>query len=141
MVLRVLLLCALLPGSAVAESLVATRAIRAQAVLSPEDMTLVDAAIPGALSDPARAIGMEARVMIYPGRPIRLADLGPLTVVERNALVTLVYVHGALAITAAGRALERGGAGDPVRVMNLASRTSVTGTVLPDGRVAVGPLR
>jgi flagella basal body P-ring formation protein FlgA len=136
---RLALVLCLLAAPAAAESLVATRVIRAQAIVAPEDLTVVDAAIPGALSDPARAVGLEARVMIYPGRPIREDDLGPPAVVDRNALVTLVYSGGALVITAEGRALERGGAGDPVRVMNLGSRATLSGTVLPDGRVAVGP--
>lgn len=128
-----------LPGIARGDSLVATRVIRAMDVLAASDMTLVAAAIPGALSDPSAALGLEARVTIYPGRPLRAADIGPPALVDRNSLVTLSYTTGGLTINAEGRALTRAAAGDAVRVMNLASRTTVTGRLQPDGVVAVGP--
>jgi hypothetical protein len=72
-------------------------------------------------------------------RPVRAADLGPPAVVERNQIVGLAYRSGGLAILTEGRALARGGVGDVIRVMNLASRATVTGTIGPDGLVAVGP--
>lgn len=135
--LRALILLAL-AAPASAESLVATRTIRAKSLVAPEDMTLVSAELSGALSDPAQAIGLEARVAIYAGKPIRAGDLGPPTLVERNQLVTLVYLSGGLAISTEGRALARGSEGDEVRVMNLASRNTVTGRIGPDGAVYVG---
>ena len=135
--LRALILLAL-AAPASAESLVATRTIRAKSLVAPEDMTLVSAELSGALSDPAQAIGLEARVAIYAGKPIRAGDLGPPTLVERNQLVTLVYLSGGLAISTEGRALTRGSEGDEVRVMNLASRNTVTGRIGPDGAVYVG---
>ena len=122
-----------------AVSLVATRLIRAQTVLSAADMTQVAADIPGALADAAAAVGLEARVTIYPGRPLRAGDLGPPALVDRNAVVPLAYRVGGLTILAEGRALDRAGAGDALRVMNLASRTTVTGRLGADGVVEVGP--
>ncbi|MFM7442840.1 MAG: flagellar basal body P-ring formation chaperone FlgA, partial [Tabrizicola sp.] len=71
-------------------------------------------------------------------KPVRLGDLGPPTLVERNQPVTLVYLSGGLAISTEGRALARGSVGDEVRVMNLGSRNTVTGRVGPDGTVYVG---
>ncbi len=129
----------LLPTAAMADSLVANRTIRAMAVLGPEDVTLVEAAIPGALDDPLTAIGMEARIAIYPGRAIRAQDIGPPALIDRNQIVPLIYRAGALSILTEGRALARGGTGDVIRVMNLASRTTVTGQIGPDGVVRVGP--
>lgn len=129
----------LLAGPALADSVVATRPIRALAVLTAEDVTLVAADIEGALTEPAQAVGLEARVTIYPGRPVRAADLGPPAIIERNQLVPLTYRSGGLAIVTEGRALARGGAGDVIRVMNLTSRTTVTGQIAPDGTVDVGP--
>ena len=121
-----------------ADSLIATRTIRAQTVIGPDDMALVDAALPGALDDPALALGLEARVAIYAGRPIRSQDLGAPALVDRNQLVSLIYLSGGLAISTEGRALERGAEGDVVRVMNLGSRTTVNGRVGPDGAIYVG---
>lgn len=135
--LRALLLLAL-AAPVSAESLVATRTIRAKTLVAPEDLTLVSAALPGALSDPSQAVGLEARVAIYAGKPVRPGDLGPPTLVERNQLVKLVYLSGGLAISTEGRALARGSEGEEIRVMNLGSRNTVTGRIGPDGTVYVG---
>lgn len=132
------LLLVLVAAPAFAESVVATRTIRAQTVIGPEDLTLVAAELPGALSDPNAALGLEAKVAIYAGRPVMRADLGKPTLVQRNQLVTLIYRAGALAISTEGRALARGSEGDTVRVINLASRSTVTGRIGPDGAVYVG---
>jgi flagella basal body P-ring formation protein FlgA len=121
-----------------AESLVATRTIRAKTLIAPQDLTLVSADLPGALSDPDQAVGLEARVSIYAGKPVRPGDLGPPALVERNQLVTLAFVSGGLAISAEGRAMSRGSEGEKVRVMNLESRNTVTGRIGPDGTVYVG---
>lgn len=123
---------------ALAESVVATRTLRPNTVIGPEDLTVVDAVLPGALSDPALALGLETRVAIYAGRPVLQSDLGSPTLVQRNQVVSLVYLAGSLAISAEGRALSRGSEGETVRVINLASRTTVSGRIGPDGAVYVG---
>ena len=128
-----------LPQTALADSLVATRTIRAHSVVQADDVTLVAAAIPGALTSPDAALGLEARVAIYAGRPIKSADLGPPALIDRNQIVTLAFQSGGLAILVEGRALARGGVGDVIRVMNLASRSTVSGHVTADGTVRVGP--
>ncbi len=132
------LILALLATPSFAESVVATRTLRPNTVIGPEDVTVVDANLPGALSDPATALGLETRVAIYAGRPVLLANLGTPTLVQRNQLVTLVYLAGGLAISTDGRALARGSAGETVRVINIASRTTVSGRIGPDGVVYVG---
>ncbi len=127
------------PTAVMADSVVATRTIRAQAIVVADDVTVVAADIPGALRDPATGIGLEAQIAIYPGRPLHAADLGPPAIVDRNQIVLLAYQSGLLAIMTEGRALSRGGVGDVIRVMNLASRTTVSGQIMPDGSVHVGP--
>ena len=123
---------------ACADSLIATRTLRAQTVLAATDMTLVEAEIDGALADPVAAVGLEARVTLYAGRAIKAGDVGPPALIDRNQIVTLTYLSGGLGIVTEGRALGRAGAGDAVRVMNLSSRSTVTGRVAPDGTVLVG---
>jgi flagellar basal body P-ring formation protein FlgA len=135
---RALMLLAM-AGPAAADTLVPTRTIRAQALIGPDDVVIVAAPVPGALTHPDQAVGQEARVALYPGRPIRPGDLGPPALVDRNATVMLTYAAGGLTITAEGRALARAAAGEEVRVMNLASRSIVHGRVTADGRVTVGP--
>jgi flagella basal body P-ring formation protein FlgA len=130
---------ALFASSAHADALVTTRVIKAGSILQQADLTIVDADIHGALSDPQAVAGQEARQTIYPGRPILPDQIGPPAVVERNQIVGLAFIAGGLAITTEGRALARGGVGDVIRVLNLASRNTVQGQVMPDGTVRVSP--
>lgn len=139
--MRFILALLMLTDVAQAETLIATRTIRAQEILGPGDVTLSDASMPGALEDPLLASGMEARVTLYAGRPIRAEDLGPPSIIDRNQLVALAYAAGPLTILTEGRALGRGGVGDVIRVMNLTSRTTVTGRIDANGAVSVGPLQ
>ena len=134
--LTVAILC-LAAMPATAETLVAARTLRAQTILAPDDLVVAQGTVPGTATDPTEVIGLETRVAIYQGRPIRQADLGPPAIVDRNQLVMLSYVAGPLTIIAEGRALGRGGVGDRIRVMNIASRTTVSGIVAGDGSVRV----
>lgn len=134
-ILAVLLVA--IPAIASAESLVAARTIRSQAILTAADLSVVSAHLPGAMADPANAIGMESRVVLYAGRPIRASDIGPPAVVGRNEIVLVHYRNGPLNITMEGRTLGRAGIGDRVRIMNLESRSTVTGTVNSDGSIVV----
>ncbi len=135
---RILLVfCVFAPLEALAESLVATRLIRATEVIGPGDVELHTAALPGAASHPDQVIGLEARVAIYPGRPVRLGDLGPAAVVERNEIVRMVFRQGGLMILSEGRVMGRAALGDQVAVMNLSSRQSVQAVVTSHGTVEV----
>ena len=133
------LLILLFPTATLADSLVAARVIKAQSAIVAEDVMLVAADIPGALTDPAQAIGQETNVAIYPGRPVLDENISPAAVIERNQIVALTYQGQSLAIRTEGRALSRGKVGDLIEVMNLASRTKITGRVDADGSITVGP--
>ncbi|WP_158965223.1 flagellar basal body P-ring formation chaperone FlgA [Chachezhania sediminis] len=133
----VALVLALAAQSALADILVPTRVIRAKEVIEAEDLMFNPTKVPGAITDIDEIVGLEARVALYPGRPVHPGDIGPPALVDRNDLVTLVFVRGGLTITAEGRALGRGAAGEDVRVMNTASRTTVTGRIRDDGAVVV----
>lgn len=124
-------------SSAAPQTLVAAQTIRARSLIAAGDLAQTAQVLPGALSDPAQAIGREARVTLYAGRPIRPGDIGPPALVERNQLVLLRYRHGGLSITAEGRALDRGGLGERVRAMNLASRSTLTGVVAAPGEIDI----
>ncbi len=126
-----------LPSAASAETVLAARTMRAQTIVTAQDVVVKDVEVEGALSDVNEIIGMETRIALYAGRPIRPGDVGPPAIVERNQIVSLVFEQGGIAIFSEGRALARGGAGDFIRVMNLASRITVSGRVRPDGRISV----
>ena len=138
--LALALLCvALASGPALAGTVVAARTLRAQTVITEQDIALLDDTVPGALADPLAAIGLETRVALYPGRPIRAGDLGPPAIVERNQLVPLAYLRGGLSIQTEGRALDRGAVGDSIRVMNAASKAIVLARLGADGTAYVQP--
>lgn len=136
--LRLLALLAISAQPAVAATVVPVRAIRAQTVVAASDLELAEETLPGAVEAIEEAAGLEAKVTLYPGRPILAAQLGPPALVERNQVVRMVFATGPLAITAEGRALDRGGFGERIRVMNLGSRQIVTGAVAADGTIEVG---
>jgi flagella basal body P-ring formation protein FlgA len=125
------------PLPAGADTLVAAAVVRAGEVLTFDHLAMSPADPEGALTGPEQAVGLEARVHLYPGRPIRPEDLALPVVVRRNAPVTLVYRRGTLRITAEGRALSSAAAGQPVRALNLSSRSTVSGTAMEDGSVVV----
>jgi len=123
---------------AVAQSVVALSGIRAQSVITPEMVALSEVATPGAFSERNAVIGLEARVNIYPGRPIMLDALGAPAILERNQAVVMRFQRGALTIYSEGRVLERAGVGERVRVMNMDSKTVIFGRVGADGVIEVG---
>lgn len=127
----------LMAQPATADTVLAARTIRAQSLITAQDLVVKNIDVSGAISDPRQVAGQEARVAIYAGRPIRPGDFGPPALVERNQIILLIYDGVGISITAEGRSLSRAGSGEYVRVMNMSSRITVSGQVLPDGRVLV----
>lgn len=135
--IRLAIFAAFLAGPASADALVAARTIPARTIIGPDDVLLRDLNVIGGLNAPILAIGQEARVALYAGRPIRAGDIGPPAIVERNQLITLVYRNGSIVISTEGRALDRAGSGDVIRVMNLSSRTTVSAQISDNGTAIV----
>ncbi len=129
-----LLLCA---APAAAEVVVATRTVRAQTLIGPGDVALKPGDAAGIAGSLEAVVGQEARVTLYAGRAVRQDAVGRPALVERNQLVTLSFRHGGLSINAEGRTLDRAGAGERVRVMNLGSRNIVVGQVAENGTIIV----
>lgn len=137
--IRIALALAVLANPAFAETVVAARTIPAQSIIAAGDLAMRDADTPGGEADPALFIGMEARVALYAGRPVRAADVGFPAIVDRNQLVPLVFDAGGLMIRTEGRALGRAGVGEVIRVMNMSSRNTVSARIGADGAAYVSP--
>ena len=131
------LLLALLAAPVSAETVVAARTIPPQTVLTEGDLLLRDVVVPAGIDDPSLLVGMETRVALYAGRPVNPADVGVPAVIDRNQIIALVYQNGPVVIQTEGRSLDRAGPGDLVRVINLASRNTVTAAVGVDGKAYV----
>lgn len=87
-------------------------------------------------------IGLAARRTLRAGAPVNPDDLAEPLMVERQDLVTLVYRHGALALTVRARALDEGAYGQSVDVINLQSNRTVRGVVAGHGLIHVlGPMQ
>lgn len=135
--IRLLAVLFLAAAPALAETVIPVRTIRAHAIISAEDVTLRGGQQTDGFAQIDDVIGQEARVVLYPGRPIRAGDIGPPALITRNQLVRIVFSTAGLEISAEARALERGAIGDLLRVMNLSSRATVVGQVQPDGSIRV----
>jgi len=136
--IRLAFLLALLAPCAMADTVVAIRTIAANHIIGPDDLALRDGTVLGGESDPGLFIGMEARVALYAGRPIKVGDVRAPAIVERNALLRLVFQNGGIVIQTEGRSLGRGAPGETIRVMNLSSRTTVMAVIGNDGVAYVG---
>ncbi|MCR9273118.1 MULTISPECIES: flagellar basal body P-ring formation chaperone FlgA [Mameliella] len=135
--MRWLVLLALLPGAAAADTVVATQTIRPQQIITADAVRLDPAEVQGAYATLDAVVGQEARTAIYPGRAVMRGAVGQPALVDRNQAVELVYAQGGLRIRAEGRALGRGASGERIRVMNVDSRTTLFGTIAPDGSILV----
>lgn len=117
----------------IADEPVAARNIRAGEVIAASDIEIPDSET--ALRKAAGFIGKETTRAIFRGQKISSVDLRAPTLVARNAVVTMEFLKGPLSISTEGRALDQGGEGERIRVMNLASRRIVTAIVIDSNTV------
>jgi flagella basal body P-ring formation protein FlgA len=94
---------------------------------------------PDMILDTETLVGMTPRRVMAPGKPVRGIDIITPELVSRGDNVTLVFDSAPLFLTAKGKALQNGGKGDMVRVVNVASNRTIEGTVTADGTVVVTP--
>jgi flagella basal body P-ring formation protein FlgA len=87
-----------------------------------------------ASGDPA---GLEARRTIYAGRPLTERDVGAPYLVKVSAPVDVTWKSDGLELAMSGRALDNGGLGDDIRVLNPATSRTIHGKVVGEGKVEV----
>ncbi|MBR9841773.1 MAG: flagellar basal body P-ring formation protein FlgA [Rhodobacteraceae bacterium] len=126
-----------LQGPALADTVLAKHLIRPRSVISAMDVVVTGATLPNGYTLPEEVIGLEAKNLIYPGRPLGPHNVRPPAIIERNAIVTVHFARKGLEIATEGRALDRAAIGETVKVMNLDSRTTLTGLAMSDGSVLV----
>ena len=71
------------------------------------------------------------------GITLKATDVTEPKVVTRNALVTVLFKVGAMTLTVKATAMGTAAAGDPVDVMNTATKKILHGIAQPDGSVAI----
>lgn len=82
-------------------------------------------------------VGKAAKRTLGAGRPLTDQDIEEPRLVRRNELVTMVFKTPGMLLTARGRALSDGSAGQLIQVMNTQSNRIIEGNVRPDGTIAV----
>ncbi|WP_420392734.1 flagellar basal body P-ring formation chaperone FlgA [Acuticoccus sp.] len=89
------------------------------------------------LTDPARAIGREARRTLPAGKPIPASAFRAAKLVHRGRPTEARFRMGTLTITATVLPQSDGGVGDLVRARNVDSDRTVSGIVAMDGAIEV----
>lgn len=91
-----------------------------------------------AVSDPADAVGREARRVLTAGSVLTANDLVAPRLVRRGDSIALVARNNGVEVRMAGRALGDAGERERVSVENLSSRRVLQGVVTANGDVVVG---
>lgn len=126
-----------------ADAVVPTRAIARGDIIRSDDLVLErrpKADVAGdVVAAPAEAVGRAARQALRQGQPIRRPDLMKPELVKRDDSVALVYDAPGIMLTTRGKALESGGEGDVVNVLNPQTKRTIQGVVTGPGRVDIAP--
>lgn len=91
------------------------------------------------LLDAAQLIGMSPRRTAAAGKALQANDLDAPMLVRKGQLVTVTLKNGAIALSLQGRAMQNGGSGDMVRILNTSSNQVVEGIVTGEQTVSVTP--
>jgi flagellar basal body P-ring formation protein FlgA len=120
---------------------VPSRDIARGAKITEDDLTYAPVAASRAGGNVVRSIdaaaGKEARRALRAGELIRDSDLKRPVLVAKGSTVTMVFETPGIRLTAVGRALSEGAAGDAISVLNPTSYRQVEATVIAPGTVSV----
>jgi flagella basal body P-ring formation protein FlgA len=120
---------------------VPSRYLDAETIIHQDDIEMQvmdDARLPATvLRDPKSILGMAAKTPLEAGKPIYKHNLTIPLLIKRNDAVLLRVFTKNISLTAQGRAMENGGEGDTIRVLNTSSRKIIEGVVTGRGEVSI----
>ena len=120
---------------------VARQPIARGTILSEDDLRVeerrLDELPTTVLTDPGEAVGREARVALAAGKPVTVQGLANAVLVKRGDHVRVLVEKGGMRLSIAGEAMDTGGAGERVRVVNASSKRELVGRVVDHGTVSV----
>ena len=108
------------------------RSVPKGVMLTAEDLVLAAAGTrspDGIFTDPADVVGRRTKAALGEGKPVLLRQLEPVWLIAKGNPVVLVAKAGGLAVSAPAEALEDGGMGDVIRVLNLSSQREIKAVV------------
>ncbi len=82
-------------------------------------------------------IGKSPKRGLRPGYPVRLSEVAAPIVVTKKSLVTIIFQHPFMTLTAKGRALQKGAVGDVIRITNVQSNVIVDAEIIGSGQAVV----
>ena len=111
-------------------------------VLGADDLVYRSVPVASASESTVRSIadlmGQETRRSLRAGEFVRMADVKHPTLVAKGSTVTMIFEAPGVSLSATGRALNEGGNGDSITVLNTVSYRQVQATVIAPGTVRVG---
>ena len=120
---------------------VLTSALNRGDIIQPENVAMVslrsDLVRDGAITDAFTLIGKQARRQIKDGAPIKANQVQTLVLVHRGDEVVVFYALKTMNLTAKGKALDAGGQGETVRILNVKSNRVLTAKVVQTNQVVV----
>lgn len=90
-----------------------------------------------AITDLDKLVGMAAKRSIQAGKTISENDVQRPLLVNRGQIVTMLLTTPSMQLSAKGRALQAGSAGDVIRISNSQTSTVIDAVVTGSGRVRV----
>jgi len=91
----------------------------------------------GSYADLDQLVGKQVLRQSRAGMMLKPTDVGPPTVVTRNAEVTVLFRAGVMTLTVRGLALNTAAAGEPVDVLNTLTKKILHGIARSDGSVDI----
>jgi len=123
------------------EIVVSSRRLWKDRPLSEDDLTLARTEIgrvpSGAFRDPKDVVGKVMNRTIGANQPVLPQQLAGSKLVKRGRKVTLLAVSGGMRISTSGETRENAYVDDVVKVVNLASKKTVTGILVDETTVRV----
>lgn len=122
------------------------RGLRAGDIIRAEDILYVDMRardVSGSIiTDAAQLVGQTPRRGLPAMQAVAIGDVMQPVLIKKGDIVTLTLDSGTMQLTAQARAMENGGQGQLVRVMNMSSRQILDATVTGPqaARVSAGPV-
>jgi flagella basal body P-ring formation protein FlgA len=123
--------------------------VKAGELITEADVTLqpIEAgrAPQDAISDASAIVGYAVKRQMRSGQRLRQGDLERPRMLRKGDAVTLIYEVPGMTLTAMGRAMTDGGAGDVISVVNAQSHRTVearvtgAGTAVVEARATIAP--
>jgi len=82
-------------------------------------------------------VGLSAKRMLNPGQPIQAGDVQRPVLVPKGGAVTMLVQLPGMFLSATGKALDAGGVGDTILVMNVQTNRTVQAVVTGPSEVRV----